>query len=263
MLSENQYATSEKFNSRVYLSAKFKTNPNSFFKWIFEYFPKNENLEVLELGCGTGLFWLANRNEIPKSWSITLSDYSEGMLKGTCNNLSKVNRDFQYQVVNAENIHYPDESFDIILANNMLYHVENRSGAISHIFRTLKDNGVFIASTMGNKDMIELNSYFYGFLESKKKTFRFREKRFSLENGLDQLKSFFQKVTILRYEDTLKIDEVEPIINYYLSFNGMHDNLEIISQEDVNEFRVFLQNVINSKKIISVTQDRGIFICSK
>jgi ubiquinone/menaquinone biosynthesis C-methylase UbiE len=263
MLGKSQYATSEKFDSRIYLNAKFKTNPKSFFKRIFEHFPKDENLKVLEMGCGTGLFWMANRNEIPESWSIMLSDYSEGMLDGTRKALSGINRNFQYRVLDAGNNDFPDKSFDIILANNMLYHVDDRPAALSHISRTLKDDGVFIAATMGKKDMMELDSLLYDFLSNLKKNFRFREKGFSIENGFDQIKAFFPNVKIERYEDVLKIDEIEPVIRYYLSFNGMYDGLEILPQENVNAFRKYLLNVLNDRKVISVTKDKGIFICSK
>jgi ubiquinone/menaquinone biosynthesis C-methylase UbiE len=263
MLNDNQYSNPAKFNARIYLNSKFKTNPKSWFTWIFEHFPKNENLKVLELGCGTGLFWLSNRNEIPDTWTITLSDYSEGMLETTRQNLSKLKRDFQYNVVNAENITYPDESFDIIIANNMLYHVEDRSKSISHIRRTLKSNGVFFASTMGNKDMLELNNCFCEFLQKQNKPFKFREKSFSLENGLEQLKPYFPKVTIDRYEDVLKIDEVEPIIDYYLSLNEMYNNRVVLSDYDIDPFRKYLEGILDSKKNIPVTTDRGLFICSK
>lgn len=263
MLSENQYATSNKYESRIYLNTKFKTNPKSKFKWIFEHFPRNNGLKVLELGCGTGLFWLANRNEIPDSWSITLTDYSEGMLEKTSDTLSKINREFKYEVVNVEEIKYPDKSFDIILANNMLYHIENRSIAISHIFRILKDNGVFITSTMGKNDMLELNQYLYDFLENRNNHFKFRELPFSLDNGLEELSAYFPKVTISRYEDMLKIDQIEPIINYYLSFNGMYDDVNILHENDIDAFRIFLQDIIKAKKVISVTKDSGVFLCTK
>jgi ubiquinone/menaquinone biosynthesis C-methylase UbiE len=263
MLNENQYATSGKYEARIYINTKFKANPKSKFKWIFEHFPKGDGLNVLELGCGTGLFWLANRSEIPKNWSITLSDYSAGMLENTRSTLSKINRDFKYEVVNAEEINYPDKQFDIILANNMLYHIENRSAAISHISRILKDNGDFVASTMGKNDMQELDKLLYDFLASRNKSFKFRELPFSMDNGFSQLSSHFPKVSISRYDNMLNINEVEPIINYYLSFNGMYKDMVVLAEEDIDEFRIFLQNIINSAGTISVTKDTGIFICTK
>ena len=36
-----------------------------------------------------------------------------------------------------------------------------------------------------------------------------------------------------------------------------------LSEEDVNEFRIFLRDIIDQKKVISVTKDSGIFICTK
>jgi ubiquinone/menaquinone biosynthesis C-methylase UbiE len=263
MLNKNQYACSGKYEARINLHRRFSTNPKSKYVWIFEHFPKKENLKVLELGCGTGLFWLANRNKIPKTWSIILSDYSEGMLETTRSSLSRINHNFQYEVVNAEEIAYPDTSFDIILANNMLYHIENRSNALSNIHRILKDDGVFITSTMGKNDLYELHTYLYNFLESRNISFKFREFPFSLDNGLEQLSIYFSKVSIDRHDNELHINEVEPVIDYYVSMNGMYNGLVILPEKHIEAFREFLQNIINSKKVISATKDSGIFICMK
>jgi len=263
MLNVNQYSSSKKYEARIYLNKKFKTNPKSKYEWIYDHFPKNENLNILELGCGTGLFWLANRNNIVKSWSITLSDYSEGMLETTKNSLSRLNYNFQYEIVNAENIQYSDNSFDIILANNMLYHIQNRDTAINNIRRILKDEGVFIASTMGKNNLLELHNYLYTFLESKNSKFKFREYTFSLDNGMEQLTKHFGKVILEKYDNKLEINEIDAIINYYLSLNGIYDNVIVLSEEYINEFKLYLQNILEKDKIIKTTRDEGIFICRK
>jgi ubiquinone/menaquinone biosynthesis C-methylase UbiE len=265
-LSDNQYSSSEKYEARIYLHRKFRTNPLSKYEWIFEHFPKNENLNVLELGCGTGLFWLANRNNIIKSWTIILSDYSEGMLQTTRDSLSrisKLNINFQYEIVNAENIEFPDNNFDIILANNMLYHIPNRDAAIKNIHRILKDTGIFIASTMGKNDLAELNNHFYTFLESKNNKLRFLELSFSLNNGLEQLAEYFEKIVLEKYNNSLEIDEIDAIVNYYLSFNGIYNNVVVLPEEYINDFKIYLQNVLEKEKTIVTTKDEGIFICEK
>jgi len=263
MLNENQYSSSKKYEARIYLNRKFKTNPKSKYEWIFEHFPKNENLNVLELGCGTGLFWLANRNSIVKSWSIILSDYSEGMLETSRNSLSRINYNFQYEIINAENIQYPDNTFDIILANNMLYHVQDKDKTISNISRILKDTGVFITSTMGRYDLLELNNCLYKFLESKNSNFRFREYPFSLDNGAEQLTRHFKNVVLEKYENKLIINEAEAIINYYLSFNEMYYNFTILPEEYINDFKIYLEDILEKEKAIITTKDDGIFICKK
>jgi ubiquinone/menaquinone biosynthesis C-methylase UbiE len=263
MLHNSQYASSNKYEARIYLSRQFKTNPKSKYEWIFEYFSKTDNLNVLELGCGTGLFWLANRNNIVKSWSIILSDYSEGMLTTARNNLSRLNYNFQYEIVNAENIQYDDNKFDIILANNMLYHIQNRDTTIKNISRILKDDGIFIASTMGRNDLLELNNCLYTFLESKNYGFKFREYSFSLDNGIEQLLNNFKNISLEKYNNKLVINEVEAIINYYLSFNGIYDNVVVLPKEYINDFKIYLQNILERDKTITATKDEGIFICQR
>ena len=263
MLNESQYSSSKNYEARIYLTKKFKTNPKSKYEWIFDHFPKNENLNVLELGCGTGLFWLANRNNIVKSWSIILSDYSEGMLETAGKSLSRLNYNFKYEIVDAENILYSDNQFDIILANNMLYHIQNRDSAINNISRILKETGVFIASTMGRNDLTELNNHLYTFLESKNNKFKFREYSFSLDNGMEQLTKYFKNVLLERYDNKLVINEADAIINYYLSFNGIYDNVTVLPEECISDFKIFLQSILEKDRVITATKDEGIFICKK
>jgi SAM-dependent methyltransferase len=172
MLNDNQYASSSKYEARIYLNKTFAVNKQSKYAWIFEHFPKNENLRVLELGCGTGLFWLANRNSFPR---------------------------------------------------NILY----------------------------------------AFLESRGSNFRFSEFSFSLDNGMEQLKKSFAGVELVRRDNRLIINEVEPIINYYLSFNEIHGDAKILPDEYVDDFRRYLRGILDKEKQITVIKDDGIFICKK
>ncbi|MDR2865699.1 MAG: class I SAM-dependent methyltransferase [Spirochaetaceae bacterium] len=206
---------------------------------------------------------LANRNNIIKSWKIILSDYSDGMLETTRKSLSRLNYNFQYEIVNAENIQLSNNTFDVILANNMLYHIQNRYEALKNISRILKDNGTFIASTMGKNDLIELHNYLYQFLENKGYCFTFREFVFSLDNGIEQLSKYFKNITMKKHDNKLKINGVEAIINYYISFNEIHENMVVLPEKYVNEFREYLTTIIEREKEIIVTKDEGIFICKK
>jgi len=262
-LSETQYSTSSKYEARIYLNKKFKTAKTSKYEWIFNRFPKKENLKVLELGCGTGLFWLANRKNIKDSWEITVSDYSEGMLEAAQSSLSRLNKNFKYEVIDAENINLSDNTFDVILANNMLYHIQNRDEAIKNIHRVLKKDGLFIASTMGKNDLSELHNYLYEFLKARKPGFRFKEFKFSMDNGIEQLSKYFDNITVEKYGNSLEIDEAEPIVNYYLSFNGMHNGMDVLPQKFAEEFKEYLQNIIAKEKTIKAAREEGMFVCKK
>jgi ubiquinone/menaquinone biosynthesis C-methylase UbiE len=264
LLNQKQYATSHNYDARLYLNSHFKTNPNSKAKWLFDLLPTKENQKILEAGCGTGLFWLANKDLIPKNWEITLSDYSEGMLKETQRVLNKVEHPFKYIIIDAQDIGYPDKQFDIVLANNMIYHLKEKAIAFYHIKRILKEDGAFIASTQGMNDMKELNKLLYSFLGSKgKHHFVFKERSFSMENGLNQLKPFFSNIKLKTFMNLLTITEVEPIIQYFLSFNGMVDNMVVLPKERINDFREYLQGILNKEKSISASKESGAFICTK
>jgi ubiquinone/menaquinone biosynthesis C-methylase UbiE len=124
--------------------------------WIFDQFEKTDKLRILELGCGTGLLWRINESSIPFSWNITLSDYSKGMIEAAKRNLESVNMRFNYMVIDAEDINLSEKSFDVIIANNMLYHVKNREKTLSGIKRIIKDDGIFYATTAGINNLTEL-----------------------------------------------------------------------------------------------------------
>ena len=102
MLNEKQYETPANFIARVNLNGKFRANPESWNQWLFKHLPTTPNLKILELGCGTGLFWRINHSQIPASWQITLTDYSPGMLEAARQNLSKSPFLFRFETVNAE-----------------------------------------------------------------------------------------------------------------------------------------------------------------
>lgn len=180
MVSEKQYENSSKFDTHLYLNAKFKTNPESCWRWILYQVPQKETKKILGLGCRTGLIWLANRDHIPQNWNTTLSDYSDGMLGETKLNLSRVKYNFFYEVIQAKDIGVEDNCFDIIMANLMLYHVENKK-TLSEIKRTLKKDGAFIATTCGSGNMLELNLIFHTSFAMMNKS-RERKEIFFLEN---------------------------------------------------------------------------------
>ena len=52
------------------------------------------------------------------------------------------NPDVKYENVKGEHIPYEDESFDMIIIENVIDHVENAGGVMEEIFRLLKPGGV-------------------------------------------------------------------------------------------------------------------------
>jgi hypothetical protein len=80
---------------------------------------------------------------------------------------------------------------------------------------------------------------------------------------MEQLAKYFNNVVIEKYDNKLEINEIDAIVNYYLSFNGIYDNVVVLSQEYINDFKIYLQNILEKEKVITTTKDEGIFICRK
>jgi ubiquinone/menaquinone biosynthesis C-methylase UbiE len=233
---------------------RFSTNPYGWFNWVFDELMKlPEHAVILEVGCGPAYLWKHCVNRIPAGWRITLSDLSPGMIDAAWRNLVVIGRTFRFEQIDAESIPYPDESFDAVIANHMLYHVPNRVQAIGEIKRVLKPGGHLFATTVGQNHLCELHKW----LEHAHvdKSFEEFSRSFTLENGLEQLEPFFSEVTMSRYEDNLMVTEVQPILDYIRS--SIH--VSELSEEALAEIRNDLEIELRKKRYIFIRKDSGLF----
>jgi len=259
LLSE-QYLNSNNYLARIEINRRFRTNPQPWTRWIFDQIKFPENSKVLELGCGNGIFWKTNHDRIMDDSQIILSDFSKGMLNDARNVLGDISKGFEYEVFDAQQIPYPNEYFDVIIANLMLYHVPNRKKAFSEIRRVLRSGGVFYATTFGKSNMKEINEMVSSYDNRLDNSLEFFAMEFGLENGKSQLKQYFHDVKIKRYHDSLRITEVDPIVEYVLSFGK---NKEILVNENLRSFKEYITEILDNNGKIMVTKDTGIFIAKK
>ena len=253
-LKSDQYRNSANLDARVEIHRRFSTNSYGWYNWLFDSLLKlPEQAKILELGCGPAYMWKECSSRMPAGWVITLSDLSSGMLDAAWRNLVVTGRTFQFKEIDAQDIPFPDETFDAVIANFMLYHVPDRPKALREIKRVLKTGGKLIAATAGNthlKEMMEfLQQVHAGNIGVS------YANPFTLENGLEQLKSVFPKVTLSRYEDSLSVTEVEPIMAYIRSSMRSTE----LSEDELARVRMNLENEIKEMGSIFITKDAGLF----
>lgn len=95
------------------------------------------------------MLWKENIQKIPDSISITLSDLSEGMLRDARRNIGQKDKRFEFEILDAEKIPFMAETFDLVIANHMLFYCEDLSQTCREVARVLKKFGRFICSTYG------------------------------------------------------------------------------------------------------------------
>lgn len=259
-LLSKQYSDSKKFMARVELNRRFRTNPYPWTLWIFDRIEFPDKAKVLELGCGNAILWKSNLERIPEDAQILLTDFSEGMLKDAKKVLGNASDRFEYGVLDAQQISYPDNSFDIVIANLMLYHIPDRKKAISEISRVLKADGALYATTYGTDNMKELTDIIKNFDDTIFNSLVPFSRAFGLENGEEQLNQSFNEVELINYIDSLEVTEAEPIVDYVLSFGGIRENL---SNENLKDFKEYLNNILDKNGVIKVSKNTGIFIAKK
>ena len=213
----NQYRTASNLNARIRLHQEFSTNKYGWQRWLFDQFKFIPQSRVLELGCGTGNLWLDNLDRIPAELEIILSDFSAGMLEQTQQNLRNSPSIFQFNVIDVQSIPFDNASFDIVIANMMLYHVPDRNKALSEIKRVLKPTGRFYSSTGGCNHLKEVSDLVSSFDSQLSSWANLTSDTFSLENGAAQLGDYFANVSLFRYADSLLVTDANLLIDYILS----------------------------------------------
>jgi ubiquinone/menaquinone biosynthesis C-methylase UbiE len=259
-LLSKQYSNSKKFMARIELHRRFRTNTYLWTHWIFDQFKFPRNANVLELGSGNALLWKSNIKRIPEDAQILLTDFSEGMLDDAHKVLGDDSKRFEFKVMDAQKITYPNDSFDIAIANLMLYHVPDREKTISEISRILKPEGALYATTYSTNNMKEFTDLLNDYDKDLYNPIEPFASAFGLENGEVQLNKSFEEVEMINYIDSLEITETEPIVDYVLSFGSIKEN---INEDNLEGFKDYLDDVLARDGMIKITKDTGIFIARK
>lgn len=261
-LLAEQYVNADKLNVRSQLHQRFSTNTRGWMPWLFDQLLSLDlpaTCRVLELGTGPGDLWRFNSERIPAGWDVTLSDFSAGMLEETRRNLATTPHALTFEQVDAQAIPHADATFDLVVANHMLYHVPDRPKALAEIRRVLRPGGRLFASTASERNMSELGELLRRFDPSLPYWGGRTMEIFSLENGEEQLRPCFAPIELRRYPDGLVITEAEPLVAYVCSM--MTD--AVPEGERVAAFRAFVQREIDAHGAIRVSKDAGVFVATR
>lgn len=224
-ITAEQYETSTNLEAHIDLHARFSTNPYGWQRWVFDQLELPEKAHILEVGCGVGRFWRENLARLPAGWRVRLSDFSPGMLRRAHANLSVPDAGFAYIVVEATRLPSGEQEFDAIIANHMLYYVQDKARCFTKFRRLLKSGGRLYAATNGSghlRELVELVADFDPGIAFVAPIIS----NFTLENGAELLENYFDQVEVRRYADALNVTDAGALVDYILSTSGIYHQPE-------------------------------------
>ncbi|MNC13563.1 hypothetical protein D3C75_613150 [compost metagenome] len=219
--------------------------------------PSAGPLRVLDIGCGDAALWVRNLERMPADWEVTLADASPGMLEDARSALGSSAGRFQFRKADVMALPFAGGQFQIVIANHMLYHVEQLTPAFTEISRVLSLPGWFFASTMSSlhlREMEELARAFDPGLRVLDDTIA----KFNLYNGAELLQPWFPAARLVRYPDSLSVTEAGPLISYMTS-TPMNAG-KVLTGGRLEQFVAFVEQRMAELGSLAISKDMGCFM---
>lgn len=105
-------------------------------------FPPLQGKTVLDLGCGYG--WHSKYASDQGALSVLGIDLSERMIQEAGRRNAAKN--ISYRICSLEEYEYPEDRYDFVISNLALHYIANLDLIFKKVFRTLKQNGIFLFS---------------------------------------------------------------------------------------------------------------------
>jgi SAM-dependent methyltransferase len=283
---DDLYGDPSKLGARVALQQRFSVNPVSIADWELGLVDLSGVETALDAGCGTGAFLLPLARRLaprlaPRGATVIGLDLAEGTLGQARARVEAEGLPVDCLIGDVEALPFADDSFDLVLANYMLYHVPDLGQAIAELRRVLRPTGTLLAATNGRGHMRELwqmeeqallrlgiaPQTVTAHLERARAA---RAHSFGLETGAEWLRRAFSDVRLERYPDALEVTEVEPLVAYLVSLWSLAQILqsvtaavherELLRARVVDSFRQIVHERLVADGVVRIAKDTGAFV---
>lgn len=263
------YETDENLKIRQDTHDKYTVPKTDFARWALETIQWKGTETILDIGTGMGTYYARLVAMVPDVNYYAI-DISHKLLKSHPAN----------SVVMSDVIQmpYPDNMFDVIMANHMLYHVPDIDVALKEIKRVLKPDGKILAATNSIHTMPELQVLMrraivlltrYGATQVRPPAFP--SDNFALENGTRILAHHFFAVVRHDIPSQLVFTDIEPAIAYLESMRDLRqeslpddvawEDMMLIMRQQITQLIKHLGKLeINKVSGVLVASDSGGFI---
>ena len=113
-------------------------------RWLHEierFLPEGRSLDILDVGTGTGFFAVLLAQQGHRVEGI---DLTPAMLEEARTLAKQRNLDITFREMDAQNLAYPDGTFDVVISRNLTWTLPDPESAYAEWFRVLKPGGVLL-----------------------------------------------------------------------------------------------------------------------
>lgn len=264
------YTTDEALNIRQATHDQYSEAKIDFAGWALGNVKWRGDERVLDVGCGPGRWVPSIRQQLPNVSYYGLDLYSSMMLTHPA--LACVT------VGDAQRIPFADATFDVVMANHMLFHVPDVERALREFRRVLKPGGVVMATTNSVQNLPEVQALMRRaitlLVPPGTTNIRVPPQHtdlFTLESGTRLLSRYFYAVVRYDLPGKLVFPSADPLLAYIDSTRSMReselpagvlwDDMMMIVREQISRLiDHFGELTINKLSGLLVATDRGDFI---
>ena len=261
-LKEKQYKSTKYLEARIKIH-KFTENKFSFHEWIFskynlEMFNSRE-INILDIGCGTGIFWKQNIDKL-KNVKFILTDFSESMINKSKENLPNYLDRIKFELAEVEDLKKYFGKFDIVLCHNVIYHAEDKDLAIKNLVSCLNNNSDSFLSITTNSEKHMLNVYDIG---------KHLDKNFPTDRIIDGFTEEIADKILPKHvnfekiveDERLKITDLDILVDYVAS--GVEPRNIKLKPNFYDQYRQIAEKEIQTKGFFEIIKRSPLYICKK
>ena len=210
------------------------------------------------MGCGTGQLWTRAKDQYPDSVRLTLTDLSAAMVASAHAIANQHFGGVRAQSADVMELPFGDETFDLIVANQMLYHAPDPHRAVGEIARVLRPGGRLIAATQGPDHLKELFAIEQTVFDVA--SVRTQCDVFGSTSGTSILANAFAHVEWRPFVDTLRCTNAEDVVRYLRSSSPGEDGDDA---QVVGLLREVERLIELGEGVLTITKETGTFVATK
>lgn len=264
------YITDDALRIRQETHDRYSVPQINFPNWALDCVQWRGDETILDVGCGPGRWYEAVQGKIPNGTYYGLDMYASMIRSHPATQ--------KLMLSDAQHLPFPDGSFDVVMANHMLFHVPDMEQAILECRRVLKPGGIFISTTNSVHNMPELQVLMRRAVTllvppgtTNIQVPLAHTDMYTLESGTRLLSRHFYAIVRYDLPSALVFPTVEPVLAYLESTRSIRepqlppgilwDDAMMIVREQINRLiDHFGELVINKLAGVLVATDKGDFI---